>query len=152
MILVAMGEILVVVLLRPLRWLTGGDRTPIGRALHRFEQWLLRHLHVIDAEARMRQELSLHGGTAATLASGVTDQSGLTGSTSDTVERMRNQTGASVEDSARSAELQGSGSVGRGRARVDSGGGDRSEDMQKALLEAQRRQNQVAEHRRQPRS
>jgi len=152
MILVAMGEILVVVLLRPLRWLTGGDRTPIGRALHRFEGWVLRHLHVIHSESRMRQELSLHGGATASMASGLTDHSHLSGSTSDTIERMRDQTGATVEDRARASELQGSGRIGTGRRRVDSSGGDRSDDIQQALLEAQRRQNQEAERARRRRS
>ena len=145
MILVAMGELLVVLLLRPLRWLSGGERTPIGRALHRFEGWVLRHLHVIDSESRMRQELSLHGGVTGTLASGLTEQSKLAGSTSDTIERMRNRTGATVEDRARAAELQGSGPIGAGRRQVDSGGGNRSDDIQQALLEAQRRRNQEAE-------
>ncbi|MCY3568807.1 MAG: hypothetical protein OXH38_09290 [Chloroflexi bacterium] len=152
MILVAMGEIVVVVLLRPLRWLSGGDRTPIGRALQRFEGWVLRHLHVIDSESRMRQELSLHGGATGTLASGLTEQSNLAGTTSDTIERMRNQTGATVEDRARASELQGSGRIGAGRRPVDSGGGNRSDDIQQALLEAQRRQNQEAERARRRRS
>ncbi|MXV80876.1 MAG: hypothetical protein F4007_09510 [Chloroflexi bacterium] len=152
MILVAMGEIVVVVLLRPLRLLSGGDRTPIGRGLHRFEGWVLRHLHVIHSESRMRQELSLHGGATASLASGLTEQSNLAGSTSDTIERMRNQTGATAEDHARASELQSSGRISTGRGRVDSSGGNRSDDIQQALLEAQRRQSQDAEQARRRRS
>ena len=155
MIVIAIGEVLVIVLLRPLRWLLGGKRTLIGRAILRIEEWLLRQMHVMGAEARMRYELEMRGDVSAALSyGGVNEQSTLVGSTSDTVDRARRDTGAHIEDRARAARLQGSGSVSRGPRRVDSSGGDRTNDIHHALLEAQRRQRAEEERyrRRQPRS
>ncbi len=155
MIVIAIGEVLVIVLLRPLRWLLGGKRTIVGRAMLRVEEWLLRQMHVMGAEARMRYELEMRGDVSAALSyGGVNEQSNLVGSTSDTVERTRRDTGAHIEDRERAARLQGSGSVSRGPRRVDSSGGDRTDDIHQAMLEAQRRQQAEEERarRRQSRS
>ena len=155
MLLVAIGEILVVLLVRPLRWLSGGERTRLGRGLLRFERWLLHHLHVINAESLMRDELDRHGQATSFLAEGVQDQSGLTSSTSETLTRVRKQVGADhqlgqTEGNAAEAGIR----VRRpyaGEAKVAPTGGSRSADMQAALQEAQRRQErQQQQARRRP--
>ena len=158
MMVVGLGEILVVLLIRPLRFLLGGKRTPLGRGMLRFEEWLLHHLHVIGAESRMRHELGMHGQASSFLAEGLADHSKTMPSVSETVQRVREETGANLEASRRSATLQGlQGSQGRselrrGQRRVDSSGGDRSEDIHEAMLEAQRRERQRAERERRNRA
>ncbi len=152
MLVIALGEILVVVLLRPLRFLFGGDRTFAGRGIHRVEEWLLRQLHVMGAESVMRHELEMHGEASGFLADSLTDNTSLAPSTSDAIERARRQTGADVEASQRSDEFHRAAEFGRGRRQVESRGGDRTADIHEAMLEAQRRQNQAAERSRRRRS
>ena len=145
MMVVGLGEILVVVLIRPLRFLLGGSRTPLGRGVLRFEEWLLHHLHVIGAESQMRHELDRHGQASSFLADGLSDPSKTMPSVGSTIERVRAETGATHADAQRSNELNQATELKRGQRRVDSAGGDRSEDIQQAMLEAQRRQNQEVE-------
>ena len=148
MMLVALGEILVVVLVRPLRFLCGGERTAIGRLLHRVEEWLLHQLHVINAESRMRYEIEKHGEASAFLADGLSDGSSSMPSTGEAVERARRVAGADQGEAMRAANRFGHADLGRGQRQVETRGGDRSEDIQEALLEAQRRQNRDAERER----
>lgn len=148
MLMVALGEILVVFLVRPIRFIFAGDKTPVGRAIHRFESWLLHHLHVINAESRMRYELELQGKATAFLTSNVTDGSGVIQSTSETADRARRVSGADHGEAMRSAERFGERDLSRGQRHVETRGGERSEDIHEAMLRAQRRQNQQAERER----
>ena len=152
MMMVGLGEIVVVVLIRPLRFLLGGERTPLGRGMLRFEHWILHHLHVMNAESQMRYELDRHGQAASFLASGATDQTSAMQSTSDTVQRARRESGADHGEAMRSAERFGQSELERGQRHVESRGGDRSEDIQEAMLQAQREQNQRAERERRSRA
>lgn len=146
MMMVGLGEIFVVILLRPLRFLLGGERTPLGRAILRLENWILHHLHVMGAESRMRYELEMHGQASSFLAEGMSDHSKAMPSIGSTLERVREETGANLEAKQRSTKFQGQSDLRRGQRQVDSsGGGDRSEDIHEAMLRAQRRQNQEAE-------
>jgi len=145
MMMIGLGEILVVLFIRPLRWLLGGERTRLGRAIHRFERWLLDHLHVMGAEARMRHELDLHGQATSFLAQGVTEQTGSMPSVSDTVQRVRDETGANVAARQRASQLQGEAELKRGQRHVASTGGDRSEEIHEAMLQAQREQRRQEE-------
>ena len=145
MMLVGIGEILVVLIIRPLRFVLGGERTRLGRAMQRFERWLLGHLHVMGAEARMRHELDLHGQATSFLAQGVSDQSGSMPSVSDTVQRVRDETGANIAASQRSSHLRGEPELKRGQRQVASTGGDRSEEIHEAMLRAQREQRRQEE-------
>ena len=144
MMVIGLGEIIVVVIVRPLRFLLGGERTAPGRAVLRFEHWILRHLHVMGAESRMRHELDMHGQASSFLAEGMTDHSRSMPSIGDTLQRVRSETGADVEQSVRSSRLQAPSELGRGQRQVESSGGDRSEDVREAMLQAQRQQNQRA--------
>jgi hypothetical protein len=144
MMVIGLGEIFVVLIIRPLRFLVGGERTPIGRGILRFENWILRHLHIMGAESRMRHELDMHGQASSFLAEGMTDHSKAMPSIGDTLERVRAETGADVEERVRSSRLQEPSELGRGQRQVDSSGGDRSDDIQEAMLRAQREQNQRA--------
>lgn len=146
MMLVGLGEIVVVVLLRPLRFLLGGQRTPPGRAILRFEHWLLHHLHVINAESQMRYELDKQGQAASFLASGATDRTSAMPSTNEAVQRARRESGADHADALKSSERLGQRELQRGQRQVDSGSGDRSEDIHEAMLQAQRKQRQQTEH------
>ena len=148
MMLVGMGEIVVVVLIRPLRLLLGGQRTALGRSILRFENWILHHLHVINAESQMRYELEKHGQAASFLASGATDQTSAMPSTSDAVNRARREAGADHGEAMRSAGRFEPPELKRGRRQVESRGGDRSDDIQEALIQAQREQNRQAERER----
>ncbi len=148
MFIIALGEIVVVVVLRPLRFILGGQRTAPGRIVLRFEQWLLRHLHVMGAESRMRYELEMHGQATGFLAESLTDQSVGMASTSETITRVRDQTGANLEASQRSAQLQEGAELRRGQRRVESTGNGRSDDIHAAMLQAQRERNRQAERRR----
>jgi len=145
MMLVGLGEILVVLIIRPLRFVLGGERTPVGRAIHRFERWLLDHLHVMGAEARMRHELDLHGQATSFLAQGISEQSGSMPSVSDTVQRVRDETGANAAASQRTSQLQDRAELKRGQKQVASTGGDRSEEIHEAMLRAQREQRRQSE-------
>ena len=145
MFVVGIGEIVVVLVLRPLRFLLGGQRTPMGRGLLRFERWLLYHLHVMGAESHMRDELGRHGNASSFLASGLSDQSGTIGNVNDTVQRVRSQTGADQHDSLERAQRDPGPELRRGQRHVESRGGDRSDDIHQAMLQAQRQQNQQAE-------
>ena len=145
MMVIGLGEIFVVLVIRPLRFLLGGERTPLGRGVLRFEEWILRHLHVMGAESRMRHELDMHGQASSFLAEGLSDHSRSMPSLGDTVGRVRAETGADVEQSVRSSRLQEPSELGRGQRQVESSGGDRSDDIQEAMLRAQREQNQRAE-------
>ncbi|MYD74794.1 MAG: hypothetical protein F4Y11_11535 [Chloroflexi bacterium] len=145
MMLVGLGEILVVLIIRPLRFVLGGERTPVGRAIHRFERWLLDHLHVMGAEARMTHELDLHGQATSFLAQGISEQSGSMPSMSDTVQRVRDETGANIAASQRSSLLRGEAELKRGQRQVASTGGDRSEEIHEAMLRAQREQRRQSE-------
>ncbi|MXX48836.1 MAG: hypothetical protein F4Z38_11135 [Chloroflexi bacterium] len=145
MMLVGLGEILVVLIIRPLRFVLGGERTPVGRAIHRFERWLLDHLHVMGAEARMRHELDLHGQATSFLAQGISEQSGSMPSMSDTVQRVRDETGANIAASQRSSQLRGEPELKRGQRQVASTGGDRSDEIHEAMLRAQREQRRESE-------
>ena len=82
---IGLGEIFVVLVIRPLRFLLGGERTPLGRGILRFEQWILRHLHIMGAESRMRHELDMHGQASSFLAEGLSDHSRSMPSLGDTV-------------------------------------------------------------------
>ena len=146
MMLIGLGEIFVVLIIRPLRFVLGGKRTPIGRAMQRFERWLLDHLHVMGAEARMRHELDLHGQASSFLAQGISEQSSSMPTVNDTVQRVRNETGANIAASQRSSQLQGEAELKRGRKQVTSAGGDRSDEIHEAMLQAQRKQRQETEH------
>ena len=145
MMMVGLGEILVVVVLRPLRFLFGGQRTPLGRATLRVEDWLLHHLHVIGAESQMRYELEKQGQVSGILAEGLTDQTGMTQNTGDTLNRMRRDTGATHADALRTNELQDNPNLKRGQRQVESSRGDRSHDIHEAMLQAQREKNQQAD-------
>lgn len=145
MMLVAFGEVIVVVLIRPIRFLCGGERTAIGRAVMRFERWILHHLHVINAESQMRHELGRHGAAASFLADGLSDQSQVLPSTSDTVERIRRDSGADHDEALQSAQQADRRELSRGQRHVDSRSGDRSTDIHEAMLEAQREQRHNAE-------
>lgn len=145
MMLVGIGEILVVLIIRPLRLLLGGERTRLGRAMQRFERWLLDHLHVMGAEARMRHELDLHGQATSFLAQGMSEQTGSLPSVSDTVQRVRDETGANIAASQRSSQLRGEAELKRGQRQVESTGGDRSDEIHEAMLRAQREQRRQEE-------
>ena len=145
MMLVGLGEIFVVLFIRPLRFLLGGERTPLGRATQRFERWLLHHLHVMGAEARMRHELDLHGQASSFLAQGLSEQSSSMPSVSDTVQRVRDETGANIAANQRTSQLQGDAELKRGQRQVASTGGDRSEEIHEAMLRAQREQRRQSE-------
>lgn len=148
MMMVGLGEILVVVLIRPLRFMLGGERTPLGRTILRFENWILHHLHVIGAESRMRYELERHGQAASFLASGATDQTSALQSTNEAMQRARRESGADHGEAMRAAEQRSEPELARGRRHVESRGGDRSEDIHEAMLRAQRTKNQRAERER----
>ena len=148
MMVIGLGEIVVVALIRPLRFLFGGERTPLGRAILRFENWILHHLHVMGAESRMRYELEMRGQASSFLAEGLSDHSSAMPSGSSTLERVRDETGASLEARQRSTALQGQGELRRGQRQVESSGGDRSDDIHEAMLQAQRRRNQLVERER----
>jgi hypothetical protein len=138
MLMVALGEILVVVLIRPIRMLLGGQRTSPGRLVYRLENWLLHHLHIIGAESKMRYELEQHGDTAAFLSEGLSDHSGLVNDLGDTLERTRLETGATHADALKLSELHGERDLKRGQRQVDARGGDRTDDIHEAMLQAQR--------------
>ncbi len=150
MMVIGLGEIIVVLLIRPLRWLVGGQRTPVGRTVLRFENWTLHHLHVMGAESRMRYELEMHGQATGFLADGLSDPGSAMPSVtvSSTVQRVRDETGANLEASRRSSELHGGAELKRGQRQVESKGGDRSEDIHAAMLQAQREQSRRAERER----
>ena len=151
MMIIGLGEIFVVLVIRPLRFLVGSDKTPFGRALHRFENWILHHLHVMGAESRMRYELELQGQSSSFLAESLSDPAGSSAlpSTSDTIERTRRETGAEHHQALQGADQLGDRELSRGQRQVESrGGGDRSEDVHEAMLQAQRKQNQQAERQR----
>ncbi len=145
MMVIAIGEVIVVVVLRPIRFLLGGGRTPLGRAVLRIENWILHHLHVMGAESRMRHELEMHGQASGFLAEGLSNQANVMQSLDDTVSRVRDETGASHQDSLDAARQQDASSLRGGQRQVDSRGGQRSDDIHEAMLEAQRRQNQQTE-------
>ena len=138
---IGLGEIVVVLIIRPLRFLLGGRRTPAGRAVLRFEQWILRQLHVMGAESRMRHELDMHGQASSFLSEGMSDHSKAMPTIGETLQRVRSETGADVEESVRSSRLQAPSELGRGQRQVDSSGGERSEDIHEAMLQAQRAKN-----------
>ena len=92
----------------------------------------------------MRHELDMHGQASSFLAEGMTDHSRSMPSIGDTLQRVRSETGADVEQSVRSSRLQAPSELGRGQRQVESSGGDRSEDVREAMLQAQRQQNQRA--------
>lgn len=144
MMMIGLGEIFVVVVLRPVRFLLGGQRTPLGRGVLKLENWLLRHLHVMGAESQMRYELEKHGQAAAFLASGATDQTSAMQSTNDAVNRARREVGADHDEAMRSAKRFAPEELKRGRRHVESSGGDRSGDIREAMLQAQREKNQRA--------
>lgn len=148
MMMIGLGEIFVVVVLRPVRFLLGGSRTPLGRGMLKLENWLLHHLHVMGAESQMRYELEKHGQAASFLASGATDQTSTLPSTSDAVNRARRQSGADHDEAMKSAQRLEPRELGRGQRQVESRGGDRSDDIQEALMQAQRERNQQAERER----
>ena len=145
MMVIAIGEVVVVVFLRPIRFLLGGQRTLLGRAVLRIENWILHHLHVMGAESRMRHELEMHGQASGFLAEGLSNQANVMQSLDDTVSRIRDETGASHQDSLDAAREPATGSLRRGQRQVDSRGGQRSDDIHEAMLEAQRRQRQEEE-------
>ncbi|MYE06297.1 MAG: hypothetical protein F4Y04_03600 [Chloroflexi bacterium] len=145
MMLVGLGEIFVVVIIRPLRLVLGGERTSPGRAAHRLERWLLHHLHVMGAESRMRHELDLHGQASSFLSQGMSDHSRAMPSVSDTVQRVRDQTGANIAARQRASQLQGEAELKRGQRHVASTGEDRSADIHEAMLQAQREQRRESE-------
>ncbi len=142
---IGLGEIFVVVILRPLRFLCGGDRTPMGRGIHRAEEWILGHLHVMGAESRMRHELDMHGQASSYLAEGMSDHSKSMPSIGDTVQRVRTETGADLAEHVRSSDLHEPSELGRGQRQVEASGGDRTDDIHEAMLRAQREKNQRAE-------
>ena len=148
MMVIGLGEILVVALIRPLRFLLGGERTALGRGILRFENWILRHLHVMGAESRLRHELEMHGQASSFLAEGMSDHAKAMPSVGSTLERVRDETGANLEARQRSTTLQGETELRRGQRQVESSGGDRSDEIHEAMLEAQRRRNQLAERER----
>ena len=148
MMMIALGEILVVLLIRPVRFLFGGARTPIGRAALRFEHWLLHHLHIMGAESRMRDELGRHGAATSFLADGLSDQTSVLPSTSDTVQRIRSESGADHDEAMQSAERFGQPELERGQRHVESRGGDRTDDIHEAMLQAQREKRQRTERER----
>ena len=145
MMVIAIGEVIVVVVLRPIRFLLGGQRTPLGRAVLRFENWILHHLHIMGAESRMRHELEMHGQASGFLAEGLSNQANVMQSLDDTVNRVRDETGASHQDSLDTARQQATRSLRRGQRQVESRGGQRSDDIHDAMLEAQRRQRREEE-------
>lgn len=150
MLIVALGEIVVVVVIRPLRWLLGGLRTPFGRGLLRLENWLLNQLHIMGAESKMRYELEMHGESSAFLAESLSNPHNTMPSASETLERARRETGADELNDMQRQQSASAPSMRRGPRQVESSGGDRSDDIQREMLEAQRRQNQQADraHRR----
>ena len=152
MMMIALGEILVVLLLRPIRFIVGGQKTSIGRGVLRFENWILHHLNIMGAESKMRYELEKSGQASSFLAEGLTDQTSVMPKTGDTVERMRRETGATHADALRSNQLTDHPELRRGQRQVETSGGDRSEDIHEAMMQAQRRQNQMVERARRRRS
>ena len=146
--IIALGEILVVLLLRPIRFVAGGQKTAIGRGILRFENWILHHLHIMGAESKMRYELEKSGQASGYLADGLTDQTSVMPKVSDTVERMRRETGATHADALRSNQLHDDPELNRGQRHVGTTGGDRSDDIHEAMLQAQRRKDQLAERNR----
>ena len=145
MFAVAVGEILIVVVIRPLRWLLGGERTRIGRVIFRAETWLLNQLHAMGAESRMRHELEMHGQASAYLAESLSNPQDAVPSVSETLERTRRQTGADELRDKQRQEASHPTELRRAPRQVASAGGDRSADIQRELLEAQRRQRAEAE-------
>ena len=145
MMMIALGEIFVVLLLRPIRFIVGGQKTPVGRGVLRFENWILHHLNIMGAESKMRYELEKSGQASGFLAEGLTDQTSVMPKTGDTVERMRRETGATHADALRSNEFADNPELRRGQRQVQMSGGDRSEDIHEAMLQAQRRQHQMKE-------
>lgn len=145
MMVIAIGEVIVVVALRPIRFLLGGRRTPLGRAVLRFENWILHHLHIMGAESRMRYELELHGQASGFLAEGLSNQANVMENVNDTVQRVRNETGAQHQSALDRAKEDPGPALRQGQRQVESRGGERSEDIQEALLQAQRRQRQEEE-------
>ena len=145
MMVIALGEILVVLLLRPIRFIVGGQKTVIGRGILRFENWILGHLHIMGAESKMRYELEKSGQASSFLAEGLTDQTSVMPGIGDTVERMRRETGATHADALRSNQLQDDPELRRGQRQVEPSGGDRSDDIHEAMLQAQRRKDQLEE-------
>ena len=152
MMMIALGEIFVVVVIRPIRFFAGGQKTAIGRGIQRFENWILNHLHVMGAESKMRYELEKQGQASGFLAEGLTDQASVMPKSGDTMERMRRDSGATHADALRSNELQHDPELKRGQRQVETAGGDRSDDIHEAMLQAQRRQNQMEERARRRRS
>ena len=146
MMLVAMGEVLVLALIRPIRFICGGKRTSIGRLVLRFENWILHHLHVINVESQMRQEIDRRGTVSSFLADGLSDQSDVMPSTSDTVERVRRDSGAVHSDALAQSEHPESKELRRGQRQVDATGGGRSDDIKEAMLRSQREQDRREAH------
>ncbi len=145
MFVIGLGEIFVLAVIRPLRLLMGGRRTPFGRGMLRIENWILHHLHIMGAESRIRYEVELHGQASGFLAEGLSNQTNVMQNMDDTMTRIRGETGADHHASLEESKRDDGPELRRGQRQVESRGGERSDDIHKAMLEAQRRKDQETE-------
>ncbi len=141
----ALFEIVILLVVRPLRFLVGLVSKRAAQPLQRVEDWLLHQAHAIGVESRTRYEVEKAGEARAFLASGLTDRSDAVSSLQgDTVEQARRLSGAdqALPQSPEDADP----SLRRGPRQVEAREGQtRSEEMQEALLRAQREQRARAE-------
>lgn len=144
----ALFEIIILLVIRPVRFLLGLVSKRAANRLQRVEEWLLHQSHAMGVESRTRYEVEKSAEAKAHLASGLTDQSrNVPSLRGDAMEQARRLSGAdqAVPHSAEDADP----GLKRGPRQVEARQGQtRSEEMQKALLQAQREQRARAERER----
>ena len=142
----ALFEILILVLVRPLRLLVGLLSKRAAQPLQRVEDWLLHQVHAMGVEARTVYELEKRGEAKAHLASGTFDKSSadIPGMSGDATEHARRLAGAPMGESTEQSDDPRS--LKRQPTQVEARTGQtRSEEMQDALLRAQREERARAE-------
>lgn len=135
----ALFEIIILLVVRPLRFLLSLVSKRAADRLQRLEEWLLHQVHAMGVEARTVYELEKRGEAKAHLASGAIDQSSadIPGIRGDGTEQARRLAGARLSESAGQAD--DARNLKRQPRQVEAREGQsRSEEMQEALLRAQR--------------
>ena len=144
-------EILIVLFFPPLKLIARIFGTRARDLVGRVEERVIRYVHAMGMEERTRYELEMQVGARAELAAGMIDQSdAMPRGDGDSTQQAMRIAGANQSlppaDDPHAAELQ------RGPTRVEASDPDqsRSEQMQEALLQAQR-DRRAAEERRERR-
>ena len=144
----ALFEISILLVIRPVRFMLGVVHKRAAHRLQRVEEWLLHQSHAMGVESRTRYEVEKSAEAKAHLASGLSDQSrNVPVLRGDAIEQARRLSGAdqAVPRSADDTDT----SFKRGPRQVEVREGQtRSEEMQEALLRAQREQRARAERER----